>query len=184
MSRSPPVSMLATELVTERLMLRELKASDALFMLELLNDPAYLKFIGDRGVSSADSAVDYIENGAFAAYARAGFGFYCVTLKASGTCIGICGLARRDSLDAADIGFAYLPAFRSAGYAYEAALAVVARARDVLGLDRLLAITSMSNEPSARLLEKVGFGFDRMIRMTQDEPEIRLFVWRANETAA
>lgn len=177
----PSTALLAKEISTGRLLLRKLEVGDAPFMLELLNDPAYLNYIGDRGVRCASSAIDYIRNGSFAAYALAGYGFYCVTLKDGGTRIGICGLARRDSLDAADIGFAYLPQFRSAGYASEAALAVIGRARDALGLQRILAITSAENEPSARLLRKIGFSFDRMIRIADDEPEIRLFSWHANK---
>lgn len=170
-------------LSTVRLVMRKLDPSDASFMLELLNDPAYLEYIGDRGVRSVDDAARYIENGAMAGYARLGFGFYCVSLKENAIRIGICGLARRDSLDAADIGFAYLPAFRNAGYAFEAATAVMRHARDQLGLRRLLAITSVGNDASARLLEKIGLRFERMIRNAADEPEIRLFSWQADGSA-
>ena len=80
-------------------------------------------------------------------------------LKAPRTPIGICGILKRDELPEPDIGFAFLPAYWSQGYALESATAVRDYARDGLGLPRLLAIVSPSNASSIRLLERLGFGF-------------------------
>jgi RimJ/RimL family protein N-acetyltransferase len=97
-----------------------------------------------------------------------------VELKGSKTPVGICGLLKRDSLSDVDIGFAFLPQYRSKGYAFESAAAVMDYGRKVLGLRRIVAITSEDNAGSIRVLEKIGMSFDRMIRLSDDGPEIRL----------
>lgn len=169
--RAPPA--------TERLVLRELGVADADFMLELLNDPAFLAQIGDRGVRTLDDARAYIFNGSMASYARHGFGFWCVLERSSGARTGICGLARRDTLDAVDIGFAFLPPYRARGYGFESASAVMRLAREELGLRRIVAITSPGNAASAALLERLGLRFERMVRVRDDEDAVRLFAWNA-----
>ena len=68
----------------------------------------------------------------------------------------MCGLLKRDTLDAPDLGYAWLPRFRGRGLAREAASAVLAHARDVLGMTRVLAIVSPGNEASCRLLDAIG----------------------------
>jgi RimJ/RimL family protein N-acetyltransferase len=162
-------------LETERLSLRRLTAEDAEFILELLNDPSWLRFIGDRGVRTLDAARDYILNTLVAMYERLGFGLYLTELKGGGAPVGICGLIKRDSLEDVDIGFAFLPEFRGRGYAYESALAVMAYGKRTLGLNRLAAITSPDNYVSARLLEKLGFNFERTVKLSDDGAEVSLF---------
>jgi len=117
----------------------------------------------------------YVETGPLASYERFGFGLLRVELKESGEPIGMCGLLKRDALPDVDVGFAFLPRFWSKGYAFESASAVLAHARDALGLRRVLAITSPDNEASIRLLGKLGFRFERMARVPEDGPEVRLF---------
>lgn len=163
-------------LETDRLVLRWLSADDAEFILELLNDPAFLRFIGDKGVRTIEDARNYILNGPVDMYTRLGFGLYRAELKEGGIPIGICGLIKRDSLDDVDIGFAFLPQFRAQGYAYEAAAAVMAYGKDALDLKRIVAITSPDNDASGRLLEKLGLRFKRMIRLSEDAEEVRLFM--------
>jgi RimJ/RimL family protein N-acetyltransferase len=161
---------------TDRLVLRRLSADDAEFVFELVNDPAWLRFIGDRGVRSLDDAREYIRKGPVDSYSRLGFGLYAVERKEGGGPIGICGLVKRDFLDDVDIGFALLPAFRGKGYAREAARATMSYAREVVGLDRIVAISSPDNAASARLLEEIGLRFEKMIRISPDSPEeVRLF---------
>jgi RimJ/RimL family protein N-acetyltransferase len=166
----------ADVLETDRLILRRLSADDAEFVLELVNDPAWLRFIGDRGVRTLDDAREYIRKGPVDSYSRLGFGLYAVEQKEGGSPIGICGLVKRDFLDDVDIGFALLPAFRGKGYAREAARATMSYAREVVGLERIVAITSADNDASARLLEEIGLRFERMIRISPDSPEnVRLY---------
>jgi RimJ/RimL family protein N-acetyltransferase len=163
-------------LETERLVLRHVEATDAEFILRLLNEPSFIQNIGDRGVRNTDDAVGYIENGPRASYERFGFGLFLVELKGSGKALGICGLLKRDALDDPDIGFAFLPEFWSKGYAYEAAVGTITWADNTFGIQQLAAITSPNNEKSIRLLEKLGFKFERMMSLTDGEPEVRLFL--------
>lgn len=165
-----------TVLETERLVLRRLSVDDAAFILELLNEPSFLRYIGDKGVRNVREAIRYLETGPLASYDRFGFGLYLVELKDAGVPIGMCGLIKRDSLPDVDIGFAFLPSFWSRGYAFESAVAVMTYGRDVLGLGRIVAITSPDNEASARLLEKVGLRYERLIKLADDQSEVRLFV--------
>ena len=160
---------------TERLRLRRLSEEDAAFILRLVNDPDWLRFIGDRRVRTLEDARKYVRDGPIASYERNGFGLYGVERKESPGLIGISGLVKREFLDDVDVGFALLPDFRGKGYAYEASAAVVSYARDSLGLTRLLAITSIDNDPSIRLLEKLGLRFERFIRVPPDGEEVRLF---------
>jgi [ribosomal protein S5]-alanine N-acetyltransferase len=164
-------------LETERLILRWLSAEDAAFMLELVNTPAWLQFIGDRGVRTLEDARDYILNGPVAMYHRVGFGLYLVGLKQSATPIGICGLIERVGLEDIDIGFAFLPAFCGQGYAYEAASAMMTYAQETIGLNRVVAITAPDNQRSITLLTKLGLSFVDMLRLGEDQPEVMLFAW-------
>ena len=161
-------------LETERLTLRQFSAEDAAFILELVNEPSFIQNIGDRGVRTLSDAVRYIEAGPVTSYARNGFGLYLVTLKESGESIGMCGLIKRDALDDVDIGYAFLPRFWSKGYAVEAALAVKEQGRN-LGLTRLVAITDPANAGSIRVLEKIGFTFEKMVRLSAEDIELKLF---------
>lgn len=162
-------------LETERLNLRRLHAGDAAFTLELLNDESFLRNIGDKGVRTIEDAVRYILQGPVDSYARHGFGLWLVELKESGTPIGICGLVKRDTLPDADIGYAFLPRFRSQGYAREAAAAVMSYALGALALKRVLAITKQDNAASCKVLEKIGLKFERLVKLSDDAPEIMLF---------
>jgi RimJ/RimL family protein N-acetyltransferase len=167
-------------LETQRLILRKLSIDDAEFILRLLNEPSFLRYIGDKGVRNLDDARQYILNGPVDSYERNGFGLYLVELKDSGLPIGISGLVKRPGLTDADIGFAFLPAYWSKGYAIESASAVMTYAREVLKMNRILAITSPNNEVSAKLLGKIGLRFERMIKLSEDAPEVRLFTSEVN----
>ena len=164
-------------LETERLILRWLSADDAAFILELVNDPGWLRFIGDRGVRTLADARDYILNGPVAMYHRMGFGLYMVQLRQSATPIGMCGLIKRPNLEDVDIGFAFLPAFGGQGYAYESASAVMAYAQNALGLNRVVAIVDPDNQRSISLLKKLGLNFVDLLRLSEDQPEVMLFAW-------
>ena len=160
---------------TDRLVLRRLTDRDAPFILELLNDPDWLRFIGDKGVRSLGDARDYIRTGPQESYSRNGFGLLLVELQTEKTPIGLCGLVRRDALPGADVGYAFLPGFRGNGYAYEAAAAVLRFARETARLDRILAITDPANQRSIRVLEKLGLTFERKVRLSEGAEEISLF---------
>ena len=162
-------------LETDRLILRWVSLEDAEFILGLLNEPSWLQFIGDKGVRTLEDARAYILKGPVDMYSRLGFGLYLVELKESVLPIGMCGLIKRDTLEDVDIGFAFLPAYWRKGYAYEAAAAVLAYGEKVLGLNRIVAITSLDNDRSAKLLEKLGLRFEKMLKLAPGSDEVKLF---------
>jgi [ribosomal protein S5]-alanine N-acetyltransferase len=161
-------------LATERLDLLPFTEDDAPFVLRLVNEPSFLRYIGDRGVRTLDDARRYIADGPLAGYARHGHGLMRVVRRSDGAGLGMCGVLRRDSLPDPDIGFSFLPEHWSQGYALEASQAVMSHARETLRLGRILAITSRDNDASIRLLGKLGFRYDGMVRIGAEE--VRLFV--------
>jgi RimJ/RimL family protein N-acetyltransferase len=162
-------------LQTDRLRLRKLSVDDAEFILRLVNEPSFIKNIGDKGVRTLDDARSYILNGPMSSYEKHGFGLWLVEMQGSGTPIGICGLLKRDALEDVDIGYALAPEFWSNGYGEESALGVMSYAIKDLGLRRVVAVTNSDNQSSIRLLERIGFRFERMIRLSDADPELKLF---------
>ena len=165
-------------LETERLRLYEFaegSPGDAAFVFKLLNEPSFLRNIGDRGVHSLDDAYAYLAKGPVASYRKFGFGLYRLQTKATADTVGMCGLVKRDSLDDADLGYALLPEFCAQGFASEAAAAVLAHARSALGLVRIVAIVDPLNQSSIRVLEKLGFTFEKKLCLPHDDTELMLF---------
>jgi ribosomal-protein-alanine N-acetyltransferase len=160
---------------TPRLSIRHLGSGDEPFILELLNQPSFIRNIGDRGVRTLDDATEYIRKGPAVSYEKFGFGLFHVALKDSGTPIGICGLLKRDSLDDVDIGFAYLERYWGQGYALEAAQSVMDFGWNTIGLKRIVAITATHNEASMRLLEKLGMRFEGVIKFPDAAGDTNLF---------
>lgn len=144
--------------------MREFSLGDVDFIIQLLNSPGWLRFIGDRKIRTAEEAEKYINNNLILPYRQLGFGFWCLGLKPSGVAIGMCGLIKRDYLDYVDIGYALLPEYFHAGYAFEACCAVKDYAIKKLKLNRLLAITDHDNVSSTKLLAKLGFEFEKMVQ--------------------
>lgn len=163
-------------LETDRLILRQLRAEDAAFILELVNEPGWLRNIGDRGVKNLEDARRYIEKGPVASYQKHGFGLLLVALKEGELPVGMCGLLKRDSLEYVDIGFALLARHESKGYAHESAAAVMHYGWSVVGLERIVAITAPENPGSIRLLGKLGFRFEGMLALPGYEDESRYFI--------
>jgi RimJ/RimL family protein N-acetyltransferase len=162
-------------LETDRLVLRHLTLNDAPFILELLNEPSFIRFIGDRGVKTAQDARQYLLKGPIASYQRFGFGLNLAFLRETGDPLGICGLLKRETLPDVDIGFAFRPPHWRKGYAFEGARACVEHGRDAFSLKRIVAITSLDNEASIKVLEKIGLKFEAVIRLEGDPKEVRLF---------
>lgn len=163
-----------TVLQTGRIALRRLTTDDASFIRELVNEPSWIRYIGDRGVRSEEDARAYLARGPIAMYERHGFGLWMCESRESGEPLGICGLIKRDTLEDVDIGFAFLPRFWGQGYAHEAASAVLDYGREVLELDRIVAITSPDNVASIRLLEKLGLRLEKSFEI--DGKPTNLFV--------
>jgi ribosomal-protein-alanine N-acetyltransferase len=164
-----------TVLETERLLLRRLTVDDAPFVLGLLNEPSFLRHIGDRGVRTVEQAETYLRKGPLDMYRSHGHGLYLVELREGAVPLGICGLIRRPALEDVDIGFAFKPEHWGKGYAYEAAAATLEHGRRDLGLARIVAIVAEGNEPSARLCEKLGLRYERRVRLSPQDEELLLF---------
>lgn len=162
-------------LETERLLIRRFTSDDAPFILEQVNEPSFIQNIGDRNIRSVEDARAYLQNGAIASYEKHGFGLSLVILKETDESIGMCGLIKRDELDDVDIGYAFLPRYWSKGYAVEAARATMEYAREKIGLKRLVAIVDPANESSIRVLEKIGMRYEKMVKLSADDIDLKLF---------
>ncbi|MDE2090304.1 MAG: GNAT family N-acetyltransferase [Gammaproteobacteria bacterium] len=162
-------------LETPRLVLRRLVLEDAPFILELVNDPAWLQYIGDKHVHNLEDARNYIRKGPLDMYARFGFGLYTMTLK-TGNRIGLCGLIKRDGLEDVDLGFALLARYRGRGYVLEAAAAVLDYGRKTFGLKRIVAITNPDNLRSIKVLETIGFVYEQTLTLPGQAKTTKLFV--------
>jgi ribosomal-protein-alanine N-acetyltransferase len=162
-------------LQTPRLVLRHLTEDDAPFILELLNERGFIDNIGDRGVRDLEGARRYVSEGPGASYQKYGYGLWLTALKATGEPIGICGLVKRDGLEDADVGYAFLERFWGQGYAVEAARAVLDYARDVIGLGKVVAITTPTNAGSIAVLEKIGLKFEKIIQLPGQTGESSYF---------
>ncbi|MDP8984303.1 MAG: GNAT family N-acetyltransferase [Pseudomonadota bacterium] len=160
---------------TQRLALSELAVRDAPFILQLLNEDGFLRFIGDKGVRTVADAREYILKGPMESYRRYGFGLYLTSLRGNGTPVGICGLVKRETLPDPDVGFAFLSRHWSNGYAAESAAAVLQYAANTLRASRIVAITALDNHGSMAVLKKIGMRLERTIRLVPDGPELNLF---------
>ena len=160
---------------TNRLILRKFILDDAGFVLELLNSPSWLKYIGDRNVKNLEDAKNYISDKLISSYIKNGFGLYEIILKKDNIPVGMCGLIKRETLENIDLGFALSPVFTGNGYAFEAAFATLNYAKTVLKLERIIAITTTENKNSIKLLEKLKFVFEKMVRFSNEEEDLMLF---------
>jgi RimJ/RimL family protein N-acetyltransferase len=159
---------------TARLRLRELTYDDAAFVQELVNDPDWIKYIGDRNVHSVEAARGYVDK-IRTGYDKYGFGLWAVEPLEGGATLGLAGLIKRDTLEHADVGFAFLPDARGKGYARESVTGVLVLAHTRFGLGHVLAITDPENSASQRVLETVGFKFERFFADPADQTTLSLY---------
>jgi RimJ/RimL family protein N-acetyltransferase len=162
-------------LETDRLILREFTLDDTRFIIELLNTPGWLKFIGDRNVKTEKQAIAYLQDGPLKSYKENGFGLAAVELKTEKTPIGMCGILKRNNLDNPDIGFAFLPQFIGKGYAFEIANATLIFAKNIWQLPVVSAITLPDNKSSINLLEKIGLRFVKPFTFPGSSEELMLY---------
>lgn len=162
-------------LETNRLILREFNLDDGDFIQNLLNTPKWIKFIGDRGIKSNKDSKKYLTNGPFKSYSENGFGLWLVALKNSSIPVGMCGILKRDFLEDHDIGFAMLPEYENNGYGFEAANATILFAKEKLNLSRVVGFALHYNNHSINLLNKLGFKYEKIIRMPNDDEDLALF---------
>ena len=159
---------------TPRLTIHRLTLADDAFIYDLVNQPSWLKFIGDKGVNSLDDATTYIQS-IFDMYQKYGFGLYRVELSASSEAIGICGLVKRETLQDFDIGFALLSQHEGNGYAFESSTAILQQAKDTFNLPRIAAICTPDNHASIKLIEKLGFQLEPSTSLDPNGKPLKLF---------
>ncbi len=162
-------------LETERLILRKFVLADAPFILELLNTPTWLQFIGDKGVRNLEDAENYLKNGSLKSYEENGFGFYLVAEKSTQKPIGMCGFIKRQEFENVDLGFAFLPDYIGKGFGYEIAQATLYYGIEVLKLGRIIAIVDPRNMASNALLQKLGFVFEKTIHFGMEKTLLNLY---------
>ena len=170
-----PSSLVKVILSTERLVISEAELSDATFILELLNSPTWIQFIGDKGIYSMEDAENYIQKSLTNSYQTNSFGLYKLCFKETMVPIGLCGFLKRDYLDHPDIGFALLPDHEGKGLMLEAGKALMEHVRSKLGFDEVLAIVLPSNNRSCQLLGKLGFQEIGKVMPTGSQEELLLF---------
>jgi len=166
------------DIETPRLVLREFVETDAPMVLNLLNEPSFHEYIGDRGVRTLDDARRYLREGPIASYAAHGHGLLWMGLKqehGEPLGIGMCGLVRRPSLPAPDIGFAVTPSYWGAGFTTEGAASVLERGREKLSTAVVYGITLPHNRRSIRVLKKLGLQFMEERSLDAGAPPVRIF---------
>ena len=178
-------------MISQRLYYRKPKESDAAFIYGLVNEPDWLKYIGDRKVSSQQDAVRFINESLNAKQPLEGLGLrVCCLLpsdlfgdsKNKDTPIGLCGLLKRDYLDSIDIGYAFINTHRGLGYGVEAATFFKTYAFSKLHVEKLYATVSKENKQSISLLEKLGFRSLGNLSGDRIESEnIKLYVSYSND---
>jgi ribosomal-protein-alanine N-acetyltransferase len=164
-----------TIIETERLILRKFNLNDAVFILELLNTPLWLKFIGDKGVKTIEDAENYLKNGSIKSYEEKGFGFYLVEEKTYNLPLGMCGFIKREELENPDLGFAFLPEYIGKGYGFEAANACLKFSKEVLYSEKIAAIVNPENQASISLLVKLGFVFEKQITFGENATLVNFY---------
>ncbi|WP_299216778.1 GNAT family N-acetyltransferase [uncultured Dokdonia sp.] len=160
---------------TERLGMRPAHIEDAAFVLELLNTPKWLSYIGDRKVYTEEDAVQYITSKMLPQFEEKQFGNYIVIRKEDGKKIGCCGLYDREGIEGVDIGFAFLPLYEGKGYGYESASKTMQYGKEVHRITTVSGITVKENIESQRLLEKLGLTFIKMITLSNDTEAVMLY---------
>jgi len=159
---------------TERLAISPLTAKEAVFILTLVNTPGWLKFIGDRKVNNLKDAKAYIKK----IKKIPAIKYWVVKLKENETSIGIITFIKRDYLAHHDIGFAFLPAYNKKGYAFEAASIVLNEVSRQYKLNYVLATTVKNNTNSIKLLNRLGFKFEK--EMEVDEQCLHIYNYPVN----
>ncbi len=159
MSRGQAISF---QLNTERLWLRKANLTDAEFMLRLLNEPSWRKYIARHDITTIGAAENYLQERIIPVY-ESGLGFHIIELKLEKIPVGICGLIKRPYLSEVDLGFALLEQYWGTGLAHEASLAMIRYAREHIRLNKLQGITVPHNNTSIKLLKKLNFVFKEEI---------------------
>jgi RimJ/RimL family protein N-acetyltransferase len=161
---------------TERLILNPTSVKDAEFVLELMNTPKWLKYIGDRGVKTLQDAEKYIEANYVVQRKRLGFSTYTVISKKDREKLGLVGLYDREGISGIDLGFAFLEKYEGQGYAQESSEKLLNLAYEEFGISELKAITNTDNIASQKLLKRLGFKEIGLTKLSKEKDQVLLFL--------
>jgi len=140
---------------TDRLTIRPIALTDAAFIIELVNTPGWIEFIGDKKISDRTGAEKYIQK-----ILNNHDYYYCVfELKSNAQPIGLVTFLNREKYDHPDIGFAILPDYMRNGYAFEASRRYLEEIVESKKHENIIGITIPGNVKSIRLLEKLGLKY-------------------------
>ncbi|PDH48836.1 MAG: GNAT family N-acetyltransferase [Bacteroidetes bacterium MED-G20] len=161
--------------ISKRLLIRPTFEQDAKLIFQLMNTPKFIKYIGDRKISSINDAKNYIKVKMLAQLYLMGYSSYTLINKSNGDKIGICGLYNRAGVDGIDIGFGILPHFERLGYAFESSSRLIKGAFEELEIEEIKAITNQGNISSKNLLKKLGFKLIGKTILPDEKDELLLF---------
>ena len=160
---------------TERLLIRPVSVEDADIIFQLYNMPNFIKFIGNKNISSLSDAENYIKSKFLPQIEKRGFGNYILVLKEGNQKIGSVGIFEREGLDVADIGFSVLEKFEGKGLMFEAAQKVKSLVMEDFGLNKISAITSKDNFSSQKLIERLGLKFQKYVTLPNEDEELMYY---------
>lgn len=149
--------------------LEKININQASFMLELVNTPSWLEFIGQRNVHTLQEAVAYIEK----IIQNENFEYYCIVDKQEQT-LGVISFIKRDYLALWDLGFALLPSNAQRGIAYLACNLFLEYLKENTSLKQICAITDPHNQRSTSLLQRLKF--KRINSIVVDQNTLEYFI--------
>jgi len=150
------------QLETPRLLLRRWEEADRAPFAAMNADPVVMRFYpGPYSRKESDEAIDRY----LVAFERVGYSFFAAIQRETGDFVGTIGLQQlRDEIPnlpqpAIEIGWRLTRDSQGRGLATEGALAIIAFAFNQLALPEVVAITALPNQPSRRVMEKVGMTY-------------------------
>lgn len=152
-----------------------MEEKDAAFLLQIVNSPKWLQYIGDRNLHTEEEAVTYIKEKITSQLDRLGYGNNVVIQKEDNIPVGVCGLYERPGLPIVDIGFAFLENYEGKGYGSESAGRLLQAGKEDFDIEKVCAITVKENHASQKLLVKLGLQFIKMIKLDQDKEELMYY---------
>ena len=139
--------------------MRPFKEEDSADLFRLNADPEVIRYTGDPPFSNEQEALEFIR--AYDHYEKWGHGRYTVLLAETGLFLGWCGLKWNSDIHEVDLGYRFLREHWGKGYATEAASASLVEAYDQLGYKSVIGRAMVPNIGSIRVLQKLGFQFER-----------------------
>ena len=149
-------------LETDRLLLRHFNLDDAEAFFRMVSDPEVTRYTGGVGAKTLEEARKELEQRPLRDYQVHGYGRFAAVYKATGQVIGFAGLKYLEDVNEVDLGYRFFKEYWGQGLATEASKALVPYGFDVVRLPRIIAFADPENKASRRVLEKVGFTFEKL----------------------